>query len=171
MGADQVPARGRNWLTQLNKWANASKMNATVVRVSNISRVAFPSFCVALVLLFSGCRESRDPKATEKPTGDPYVGEWAGEWYDESKGAATAVIRKDNDRYVAEISDAEGYVITILSGKVEERGLEFLSADDAPDRYLSLWHGLIEAGADEFAATAHPVQDYQGFSMKRKPAE
>ena len=141
-------------------------MSESVARVSKIGHVAFCCLWGALVLLNSGCGESGDPNDS-KPKGDPYVGKWAGEWYDEGKGEATAVIRKDNDRYVAEIRDAEGYVVTILSGNIEERGLEFLSADDAPDRYLSLWHGLIEEGTDEFAATAHPIQDYQGFSMKK----
>ena len=128
------------------------------------------SFLFALAILICGCDKPEPPKEVEKK-GDPYVGEWSGAWFDEGKGEATANIRKDNEHYIAEIRDAEGHLITILNGKPEERGLEFLSSDDAPDRYLSLWHGLIEEGQDEFVANPHPIRDYQGFSMTKKKEE
>ena len=152
-------------MTQHKKWASASGMDTPRGIVTKLSNLTLRSLVAPLGLLFVGCSEP-EVQESDKPSGDPYIGKWSGEWFDEDKDEATAVVRKDGDHYIAEVHDKDG-LVTILKGKIEERGLEFLSSDDAPDRYLSLWHGLIEKGDDEFVATPHPVQGYQGFSMER----
>ena len=117
-----------------------------------------------LLLVWVGCLLG----CGSKEAGDPYVGEWRGEWFVEEEGAVVATVELVKDgSYRLEVRDAEGDVVTWLDGEPSEDGLVFTTGEDAPDRYLSKWRAHIPIDGSELVGQSYPAREFGGFEMRK----